>query len=177
MNYSELQKNVTDMIEEQQLKIGYLRETVRLYYPLSSLKNFLDVECDAETMRKYLNEFSLSVRDTLGEISLSDSDGRFCIAVSPDGVEYIYKHTDKEGFLAQLIETVRHHGCTIEQVIKVFEKFSDNVHVEQMQNNEFDYLIYFENNKPDSYRYCVTVEANHIIYHRYTLKDYEEFGF
>ena len=46
-----------------------------------------------------------------------------------------------------------------------------------IRNGEFDYLVYFENGEPDSYRYCITVEADHIIYHRYTKEDYAEFEF
>ena len=40
MNYEKLEKNIVDVIKEQQAKLGYMREKVRLYYPLSSLNHF-----------------------------------------------------------------------------------------------------------------------------------------
>lgn len=58
-----------------------------------------------------------------------------------------------------------------------FHKYSDHVHVEKVSHGEFDYLVYFEDGKPDSFRYCITDEGCHMIYHRFTVEDYEEFGF
>lgn len=46
-----------------------------------------------------------------------------------------------------------------------------------MEHEEFDYCFYFEDGKPDAYRYCVAFEEGHAIYHRFTIEDYEEFGF
>ena len=60
---------------------------------------------------------------------------------------------------------------------QVFEKYSKQVHLERMKDCEFDYLIYFENGEPDSYRYCITEEMCHLTYHRFTEADYEAFHF
>ena len=46
-----------------------------------------------------------------------------------------------------------------------------------MEHEEFDYCFYFEDGKPDVYRYCVAFEEGHAIYHRFTIEDYEEFGY
>ena len=40
MNYAKLEKNIIDVIKEQQAKLGYIKEKVRLYYPLNSLNHF-----------------------------------------------------------------------------------------------------------------------------------------
>ncbi len=40
-NYGNLEQNIIDVIAEQQAKLGYLKETVRLYYPADSLKHLL----------------------------------------------------------------------------------------------------------------------------------------
>ena len=37
-----LKKSIVDAIEEGQLKLGYREETIRLYYPLSSLCTLID---------------------------------------------------------------------------------------------------------------------------------------
>lgn len=177
MNFKKLENNIIDLIEEQQFKLGYLKETVRLYYPLSSLNNFLEVKCNVEEMGELLQQFSEKSQGDLGKVGITNSGERFCIAVPPTGAEYVYTRLDKNGFLAQLIDTVRNHNCTFEQVLKVFHNHSDKVHIDKMANGEFDYLIYFEDGNPDDYRYCIAVEGNHVTYHRYTLEDYVEFGF
>ena len=44
MDYSRLEKGIMDFIQEEQVKLGYRKEKIRLYYPLSSLKHFLGEE-------------------------------------------------------------------------------------------------------------------------------------
>lgn len=177
MNYDNLEQNVLDAIEEQQLKLGYLGETVRLYYPLSSLNRFLDTDCNIEDMKMVLQEFSAETKERLGGVKVTNRGERFCIAVPPKGAEYIHHHLKTDGFLADLIKTLQQHDVTLEEVLGQFSKHSEQVHVEEVTNGEFDYLVYFENGVPDRYRYCISVEGNHIIYHRYTPEDYEEFEF
>ena len=41
MQYEVLIKNIIDQVKEAQIKIGYARETVRLYYPVTSLNLML----------------------------------------------------------------------------------------------------------------------------------------
>jgi hypothetical protein len=65
----------------------------------------------------------------------------------------------------------------MEAVIAVFHNYSDHVHVEQVANGDFDYLVYFEDGRPDAYRYCLTQEGCHVIYHRFTPEDYHDFYF
>ena len=44
MKLEALIQNMTDQIKEAQLKLGYARETMRLYYPLSSLNAMLEMQ-------------------------------------------------------------------------------------------------------------------------------------
>ncbi|MCM1497058.1 MAG: DUF3877 family protein [Clostridium sp.] len=176
-HYYALEQNIIDTIEEQQLKLGYLKETVRLYYPLSSLNRFLDTHNRVEYMKPLLQKFSEVTRSRLGGVTVTNRGERFCIAIPQQGTEYIHKHMKTDGFLADLIAAVAKEGSTLEDVLAPFYRYSDQVHVEEMKNGEFDYLVYFEDGKPDSYYYCITVEEKHVIYHRYTKADYEEFGF
>ena len=44
MRLEALIQNMTDQIKEAQLKLGYARETMRLYYPLSSLNAMLEIQ-------------------------------------------------------------------------------------------------------------------------------------
>ena len=40
MGYDKLEKNLIDIIKEEQAKLGFFKEDIRLYYPLSSLNHF-----------------------------------------------------------------------------------------------------------------------------------------
>jgi len=59
----------------------------------------------------------------------------------------------------------------------VFHAYSDHVHMEKTTGTGFDYLVYFEDGIPDDYRYCLSLEGEHMIYHKFTPEDYEDFGF
>ena len=40
MGYDKLERNLIDIIKEEQAKLGFFKEDIRLYYPLSSLNHF-----------------------------------------------------------------------------------------------------------------------------------------
>ena len=41
MTYHRLENSIIDVIKEEQAKLGYRKEEIRLYYPLSPLDHFL----------------------------------------------------------------------------------------------------------------------------------------
>jgi hypothetical protein len=177
LDFSKLEQNICDVIKEDQIKLGYRKEVIRLYYPIGSLNHFLQSEFGIEEMRNALKDFGGTVQDKLGAIEISNEGERFCFCFPPEASEYIHTHTPQEGFLYDFIGIVSRHGVTIDEVIALFRKYSDHVHVEKTENGEFDYLIYFEDGQPDSFRYCLTDEGCHVIYHRFTVEDYEDFHF
>ena len=172
-----LLQSIVDALEEGQLKLGYRREAVRLYYPLSSLNALLGASYGGEEMERALARFAAAHRDALGELGVSRKGDRFCIAVPPEGAAYVHAHTDENGFLAELIRTVSRHGATLDDVLAVFRRQSDRVLVTPMRNGEFDYLVRFEDGVPNAYYYCIALEPEHVSYHRFTREDYESFGF
>jgi arginyl-tRNA--protein-N-Asp/Glu arginylyltransferase len=174
---AKLEQNMADIIKEQQIKLGYRSEKVRLYYPMLSLERLLEVRCTAEEMREYLKEFCNSVREKYGDIEVSDQKERFCFLIPAKGSDYIHEHREEKEFLSDFIQTVRKHGCTLEEALHVFRQYSDHLHIEKTEHGEFDYLVYFEDGVPDDFLYCLSVEGEHIIYHRFTKEDYEDFGF
>lgn len=175
--FDALGQSVVDAIEEGQLKLGYREETIRLYYPLSSLCTLLHREMDAEQMTRALAEFAGQARGELGEIEVSRRGDRFCLAVGPQGAAWVHAHTDKNGFLADFIAAIGRHGCTMDELLAVFRRHGGHVRVEALHNGEFDWLVYFEDGKPDAYCYCIADEGCHLTYHRFTRADYEAFGF
>lgn len=168
-----LASNIFDVIKEEQIKLGYRKEKIGLYYPLSSLNILLGTQIDCAKMHDNLKEYFAERKDIFGEVEVTYKEERFCIALPEQVSEYVYMHTEKEGFLYDFIDVISKHGATIEEVLHIFEKYSDDVYFKKVSDDDFDYLIYFVDGNPDSYRYCLTEEGHHLIYHRYTKEDYE----
>ena len=172
-----LSQNIFDVIEEGQLKLGYRREAIRLYYPLASLNAFFAAAYDRAQMHEALLRFAKEHRDAFGEIAVSSRGDRFCLTVPPEGVEFVHSHADESGFLAEFLRAISRHGATVDDLLAVFRRHSDRVVVKSLHNGEFDALIYFEDGVPDAYRYCIAKEPCHLTYHRFTKADYDAFGF
>lgn len=183
MDFTRLEKNIIDVIKEEQVKLGYRSETIHLYYPLSSLNRFLSADYNIEEMTAALNSFSQQTADRLGEIKVTHRAERFCLTIPPQGVDYVHEHMAASEFIRDFIRTIEKHGCTIEDIMQVFGRYSDHVHMEKTfhtekaTHGEFDYAVWFEDGIPDEFRYCITDEGCHMIYHRFTPEDYADFGF
>lgn len=81
--YARLAKSLIDIVKEQQAKLGYRKEIVRLYYPLSTLRHFF--ECagadnkiatgmiSEQQMLEILapNNLPKQLTDTIGEIKVT----------------------------------------------------------------------------------------------------------
>ena len=53
MNYNRLETSLIDVIKEEQAKLGYMKEKISLYYPLSSLNHFFGGETDAGDFKRF----------------------------------------------------------------------------------------------------------------------------
>lgn len=174
-DYDTLLHSIIDVIQEQQIKIGYRKEKIQLYYPLSSVNNLLDTNVSSEEMMKLLKNFISIAEPVLGNVSYTAKQDRFCFYISEDGVTYAHKTLDTKSFLKDFIEKISRHKITIEEICSVFQKYSENYHCEKISSGEFDFLLWFEEGVPDTYLYCIKFEECHAIYHRFTKKDYKEF--
>lgn len=175
MDFARLEKNIIDVITEEQLKLGYRSEIIRLFYPLKSLNRLLGTDSTIEKMQENLQQFVELAKDRLGELRFSNTGDRFGIIIPPQGADYVHSNMKDAGFIAEFVELISRHGIKMEDVFALFHKYSDRVCIERMENNDFDYLVYFEDGTPDDYRYCLTDEGCHIIYHRFTPEDYIDF--
>ena len=70
--YKRLEENISDMMAEEQAKLGYMKEAVRLYYPLSSLCNILECKTDIKGMNDVLAGFSSYMEEKYGKIMISN---------------------------------------------------------------------------------------------------------
>lgn len=205
LDYSNLERSLIDVIKEEQAKLGYYREDIRLYYPLSSLNHFLGTDVNADKMQKILEGtgenvdetrnivegkeagsataepivagMNATLSDKLGMVEVSHRGDRFCFHILPEGVEYVHENTKENEFIRELVNLVAKHGCTINQIYGLFTARSDRVGREKMDNGEFDERIWFQDDADDPYYYCFKQEGGHMIYHRFLPEDYEDFEF
>ena len=89
----------------------------------------------------------------------------------------VHEHQEEDDFLVKFIETIACHGCTLKDVETLFAQYSDQVFEGSYAGDDFDYLFYFRDNKPNDYRCCITFEGRHVIYHRFTPEDYVDYDF
>ena len=79
MGFKRLEKNLIDIIKEEQAKLGFRKEEIRLYYPLISLNHFFEADDDVDEMQTRLEQFPEEVKKKLGDICVTHKKDRFCI--------------------------------------------------------------------------------------------------
>ncbi len=177
MKFEKLEQNIMDMIKEEQAKLGYRKEKVRLYYPLSSLIHLTNESLDETGMMTLLSDFGRETKEHLGGVIVTAKKDRFCFLIPEAGVSYVREHTSPNEFIKKLVELVGTHGCTMDQIRSLFEEQSEPVIAEPVNNGEFDILIRFKEGSKDPYYYCFKDEGCHIIYHRFLPEDYADLAF
>ena len=177
MGYKRLYKNLIDIIKEEQAKLGFRRESIRLYYPLSSLNHFFETQDTEEQMKNRLHGIPDFIKETLGDIKVTSKKERFCFYIPEEGSNYVHENTNPNEFIKELIELVREHGCTEKKILELFGQYSENTITEEMNNGEFDFYVRFPEGSEDRYYYCFKDEGCHIIYHRFLPEDYADFEF
>ena len=92
MNYNRLETSLIDVIKEEQAKLGYMKEKISLYYPLSSLNHFFESNADAAGMMEILKDFPGYMEEKFGEVVVSHKGDRFCFTVSDKASEYVHNN-------------------------------------------------------------------------------------
>ena len=161
MEYKRLEQSLIDIVKEEQAKLGYRKEDVRLYYPLSTLNHFFDTEDTVEEMAERLTHLPEDMKARLGEIAVTHKKDRFCFHIPEQGSEYVHEHTAENEFIKELIELVREHGCTKKKILELFGQYSENTITEEMNNGEFDFYVRFPEGSEDRYYYCFKDEGCH----------------
>jgi hypothetical protein len=167
-----------DQIKEAQLKLGYAKETVRLYYPAPSLMRLLEMEAEIspDALVELLQKEPALSSSPLGGLEFSNRGKRIEVQVPPEGAEYVHREIPKPEFLAALIGLfAANPHSTLEEICGVFASFDETYICRQMpEGSDFDCVLYFPDGKIDAYCYCIKEEMGHTIYHRFTREDYEE---
>ena len=179
-NYTRLIKSLTDVMQEAQVKIGYDRHPITLYYPTESVARLLGTpEDDAAYTERLLADLPAHTADTLGAVEVTRDEERFCFHIPAEGAQYVHEKLPDPAFLREFLQVLRGLEVSLDDILAVFHKFSGCVHCEKIEgSDEFDYLVYFEDGTPDSYRYCIKFDDDgDAVYHRFTPEDYAAFGF
>ena len=164
-----LEKNIQDQLIEAQIKLGFVNETMRLYYPLDSLNAMLE-SAIAEP-----EQLCALLREQLEQFSFSVHQGRIEVNVPAEYVSYVHDNCDVPEFLVALISLFQnHHHLDLSQVKEVFARFGAYICEKMPEGADFDYAIHFEDDSIDEYYYCIKLEMGHLIYHRFTKVDYEK---
>ena len=154
MGFKRLEKNLIDIIKEEQAKLGFRKEEIRLYYPLISLNHFFEADDD-----------------------VTHKKDRFCLHIPEQGSVYVHEHTAENEFIKKLVELMMNHGIKKEDILAIFQKEAKDIRVGDMHNGEFDFWVRFPEENEDEYYYCFKDEGCHMIYHRFLPEDYADFGF
>ena len=174
MREERLIQNIIDQMKEVQLKLGYAKESTRLYFPWESFAGILDTDCSGhQKLLGELNENPVFREGKLGKIRFRESGGRVEVTIPPDGAEYVHRDAEEPAFLSALIRLFgSHHRPSIEEIQECFSKFAEYVCIPS-ECADFDYVIYFRDPSEDSYYYCIKTEMGHTVYHRFMKEDYE----
>lgn len=172
---NELENTIIDIIKEQQVKLGYVEETVRLYFPDTSMTSLLNINTDNKSeLEQRLAKSCAECKEHLGNVLFTNSNGRICIIIPPEGGSYVHDKVQTSPFLVDIIKLFSNHHISIEDVCGIFKKYSADYVCEKQSTNEFDYLLYFNDKSIDKYYYCVKFEGEHAIYHRFARHDVQE---
>lgn len=167
-----LYDNLISVIKESQIKLGYESMPLSINYIQSSLNNLFGCEVDDRVLDEFCNSC-----ENLGKITYQKIENGYRLDIPAQGMDYVHSIIREDEFLVRFISTIRRFDCTLDDVIAVFKDYGDDVVVEKVDNDEFDYLIYFASGKPDAFWYCIDIEDLGMTYHRFTKQDYIDFNF
>lgn len=167
----DLERNICDTIKEWELKIGYCRQDMELYYPESSLIELTGVE--KGELKEVLECFCKSVKKRLGALVIYETreKGRYCIHVPAEGVEYVHNEIKGSPFLPCFLKIIKAHSATLTDAETIFRSFDKNIIIEK--KNEFEWAFRFSDANIDPYVYFVEQDEFGLQYHRFTKASYE----
>lgn len=176
MDLKRLESTLTEMVKEQQMKLGYEKETVRFYFQETSMDAFLGLSQETHWTDAQLLSLQRGLwkqmEGTLGKLVVTKKGNRFCVTVPPEGSAYVHEHVKESPFLREIIQLFGNHHVDLAQVQAVFEKYGA-YRCEKAEGAEFDYLLYFLNTDVDTWYYCLKFDEGHASYHRFTKEDLE----
>lgn len=175
MKGQKLLQNIYDTIKEWQIKIGYQKESMGLYYPASSLKGLMGLpeNISISELLKNLDIFLEENANTLGKAVVSNQEDRICLQIPKEGTAYVHEQIPASPFLKDFIQKITIPGCTLEEIKKVFYKYSTNIVEKDGIHDGLGRIFYFEDETIDPYIYCLEFDEFGATYHRFDKLDFE----
>ena len=170
--YKNLYQNICDTVKEWEIKIGYRKEEIQLYYPEESLLELL--ETDKDSLKGILEEFCVASKEQMGDMMIYETEekGRYCVRIPAQGVSYVHENLPESAFLKAFLQVVTAPGKKLEDVCQVFYDFSGEVTIEKVEEREWG--IWFTKGDIDSYVYYVEEDEFGLEYHRFTKEAYHK---
>lgn len=173
-----LEKHIIDTIKEWHMKIGYQEESIRLYYPQDSLRDFFDIDInkeDTELFCRIVQNYLTEKMSDMGEVKVSLEKQRFCIEISKELNQYIAKYIEASDFLRDFLEALS--TGEIKAVRTLFQSYAEKNHgkyVEKSHHGEGSIAFSFQEERIDPYVYCVEQDEFGLTYHRFVKIEYEK---
>lgn len=166
--FKNLEENIETTVYEGLLKLGYQEnESIRIYYDLDLLNHLLGTDfARNEDCLEYMKDFQNYVKERLQDLQIILVKNRFQFTIPKEALSYIYKNNENHLFLKELIQTVNTHAFTLSDILAVFERQSEEYICEELNNSEFQYVIYFKDSSLDKFKYCFTFDEMGGYYHR-----------
>lgn len=171
-----LLQNIWDTIKEWQIKIGYQRESMGLYYPASSIKHLLELpeNTTLEGVLEALDVFLEENTDTLGKVKVTNQQDRICLQIPKEGTAYVHERVPASPFMVDFIKKITTPGCTLDEIKKVFYQYSTNILEKDGVHDGLGTVLYFEDETIDPYVYCLEFDEFGATYHRFGRTDFEQ---
>ncbi len=172
-NWKHLKKNIMDTIHEGQVKIGYEKSSIQIYYNFPSLEALLGVFVPSvREMDVLMKVFQEQIESSLGPVQITREEERYCFKIPEKGTQYVFDTYGENTFLKELIAVLQDKACTIDSILSVFRKQSPDVICQKTQDAEFDYVIYYKDKSIDEFTYCFNIGEMGAYYHRFIEADY-----
>lgn len=170
--YSYLLKNLCDSVFEMMCKLNEMHNRSMCIYYTEDLAAFL---LGTENVNDMIYGFSKYARPYIGQVDVERaSDGRYGLRVYSKGIDSIMQSNPRGNFLKELISRIRSRDCSVEEIKSIFAAESPDYICEEINNSEFQYVIYFKDENIDEYKYCFTFDAMGSYYHRLIEYDFEK---
>ena len=172
--FRDLTDNLEAMLHESIVKIGYVKgQPVGIYYTEDLMHHLLGADEDLTALQR-LEEFAKENQSEWGMISYERQKGRYKLTVPAKGMAYVYERNKDNHFLRDLIDMLQKPQVTIDKVMEVFHRYSNEVICEKSEDEEFEYAIRFADPRIDPFIYCFTFDEMGKYYHRFTEYDYRK---
>ncbi len=170
MEPKELEDIVISTIQETQVKLGFAGGSEALYLPLGSI----DAEEDEGRIADFLKEFEDYVRPRLGDVECRILDQRVRITVSEEGCRYV-SSLPVGPVLRFMVDAVSEHKDLETFRKELSERFPSSIW-KDVDGDGFEHIVYFDDGTDPSV-YCIGSECGMLIYHRFSRRDYNAFGY